>query len=305
MTQKFTLTSDDLTATVSTLGARLETLRFRGGNSVVLHADHSEWRETFAGALAGPVANRVQDGQFSISGQTYQMPRNEGQTTALHSGPNGLDKQEWDVITQDAQTLQLRCTRADGVGGLPGHRCFDVIYNIEGPCLTLDIRATTDAPTPISIAHHPYWRLGDPADHRLQVNADTYLPVDHQKIPTGEVLPVADTAFDHRTPHPLDPQTDHNFCLSNAPRRAPERVATLRGSGGLTLHIDSTEAGLQVYAGAHLPDICDAGIAPFAGIALEPQGWPNAVNQPGFPSVIATPDAPYHQITQYFLTIAP
>lgn len=304
MTHMFTLTSPDLSATISTLGARLETFCFRGGPSLVLHAHDPAWRNSYAGTIVGPVANRVKGGHVTINGKNYQMPCNENGVNALHSGPDGLDQQQWVVIEQSDQVLHLRGTLANGAGGLPGNRRIDVTYTVEGPCLSLDIRAITDAQTPISIAHHPYWRLGDPSDHRLQVNASSYLPVDDQNVPTGVVLPVAGTVFDHRSPRPVDPHTDHNFCVTDVQRRAPARVASLHGSDGLTLHVDSTEPGLQVYSGAFLPDLPDAGISPGAGIALEPQGWPDAVNQPSFPSTISGPDAPYHQITRYLIAIA-
>ena len=304
MTHVFTLASSDLTATISPLGARLETLLFQGGPSLVLHSDDPAWRDSYAGTIVGPVANRVKGGQVRIDGRTYQMPCNENGVTALHSGPEGLDRQHWDVIAHDAQALHLRCTLADGAGGLPGNRVFDVIYSIEGSCLSLDISATTDATTPISVAHHPYWRLGDPSDHRLCVDAETYLSVDARNVPTGDILPVAGTVFDHRRPCALDPQTDHNFCVATERRSAPARVATLYGTDGLTLRIDSTEPGLQVYAGGFLPNIPDAGITPGAGIALEPQGWPDATNQGNFPSIIACYDTAYYQKTCYLISFA-
>ncbi|MEX0311813.1 MAG: galactose mutarotase, partial [Tateyamaria sp.] len=72
-------------------------------------------------------------------------------------------------------------------------------------------------------------------------------------------------------------------------------------SGTHVLRIASTEPGLQAYSGAFLPDLPAANIGPFAGIALEPQGWPDAVNHPEFPDVIVTPDHPYVQITTYTL----
>lgn len=304
MTQVLTLTSTDLTATVSTLGARLETLRFQGGPNLLLHSDDPAWRDSYGGTIVGPVANRVRGGQVRIGETTCQMPCNENGITALHSGAGGLDTQNWAVIAHEAHRLHLRCALADGAGGLPGNRVFDVIYGVDGPQMTLDIQATTDADTPIAIAHHPYWRLGDARDHLLQIHADRYLPLDATHLPSGEVRPVAGTVFDYRKARPVDPHTDHNFCVGQIRRTTPVRVATLSGTDGLTLHIDSTEPGLQVYAGAFLRDIPGTFIKPGAGLALEPQGWPDAVNQPDFPSIIACYDAAYQQKTCYLIAVA-
>ena len=307
MHDPITLRSDDLAATISTYGARLHRLVFRG-QDVILHADpgtHPTWHDGYPGASVGPVANRVRGGQVAVNGTAFQMPCNENGVTARHSGPEGLDRRSWSVTSQSDQHVTLHCTLADGDGGLPGNRMINASYTIEKSTLTLNITATTDAPTPLSIAHHPYWRLGDARDHLLQVNAAQYLPVDATNLPMGQIASVDGTPLDHRTARQLDSASDHNLCIANAPRRTPEQVASLSGTDGVRLTLHSTEPGLQIYSGAYLPTLPGTEIAPFAGIALEPQGWPDAVSNPAFPSVLSTPARPYHQITRYRLDHAP
>ena len=307
MTQSLTLTSAQMTATISPHGARLETFAFTGGASLVLHVDPDHaptWRSVYPGAIVGPIANRVRGGALRVDGRPYQMACNENGITALHSGPTGLDQRIWDIKHRADDFVHLQTVLQDGDMGLPGLRVIDVRYSLQGSTLALDIRGQTDAPTPINIAHHPYWRLGDASAHRLRINADGYLPVDAHNIPTGQIAHVADTVFDHRSPKPLDPGLDHNFCIRTTSLDTPGAVATLYGTDGLALQIDSTEPGLQVYAGAYLPTLPGTDIKPFAGIALEPQGWPDAMNQPGFPSVMCTPNRPYRQITRYQMTRA-
>lgn len=302
MSDPFVLTSSHLRATIAAHGARLETLSYLGGASLVLHADpvqHPGWRDLYPGAIVGPVANRVAGGRVRIGAQDYQMPCNENGVTALHSGPDGLDQRTWRVLGQTDSDLRLGITLPDGDGGLPGTREIAVHYALAGDTLTLDITATTDAPTPINIAHHPYWRLGDARAHRLWVDAAQYLPVNADNVPTGDIADIAGTRFDHRTPQPLDKGVDHNFCIAHTARDTPARVATLTGGDGLTLHIDSTEPGLQVYAGAYLATLPGTDIAPHAAIALEPQGWPDAPHHAGFPDIVYTPARPYRQITRY------
>ncbi len=301
MSDVISLSAGAMRATLSTIGARLLSLSY-SGTSVILSADpdkHEGWYDVYPGALIGPLANRVRGGRVPIGDALHQMACNEGGITALHSGPAGLDVLPWQVVQQTDHNVHMRHTLADGDMGLPGDREVNVIFTLEDTALTLDIRATTTAPTPISIAHHPYWRLGDAQDHLLQINADNYLPTDDTNVPTGTVVPVEGTPFDHRAPRQMHRDTDHNFCTGDSQLIQPEQVATLTGSDGLRLQIDTTEPGLQVYSGAHLPDLPGTDVAPLAGIALEPQGWPDAPNNPDFPSVITTPDRPYHQITRY------
>ena len=297
MTDSYTLSSDRLTARFEHFGARIRALHLDGGANLILDADAPAFVAAYGGVLIGPVANRVRNGRLQIDGQSYQMPQNEG-PTCLHSGPDGAQARQWDVTGHGPGHLVLSLDLPDGACGLPGHRQITATFAITGPTLSLSLHAVTDAPTPITMAHPPYRAHGgapvqpSPAAH--------YLPKNTANVPTGEIAAVDGTAFDFRSGQPLPPQIDHNLCLARARREAPTRIATMTGDAA-TLHIDSTEPGLQVYSGAGLPSIEGTGIAPFAGCALEPQDWPNAVNEPRFPHVLVTPDSPYRQITRYTL----
>ncbi|MEO0667974.1 MAG: galactose mutarotase [Pseudomonadota bacterium] len=297
MTDSYTVSSDRLTARFEPLGSRIRALHLDGGPNLILDADAAAFVAAYGGVLIGPMANRVRDGRVQIDGQTHQMPQNEG-ATCLHSGPHGAHARHWNVTGHGPRHLVLSLDLPDGACGLPGNRQITAAFAITGPTLSLSLHAVTDAPTPIAMAHHPYWALG--GTPVLHCPADHYLPTDAANVPTGDIAPVDGTTFDFRTGQPLPPDIDHNLCLARARRDTPERIATLTGDAA-TLHIDSTEPGLQVYSGAGLPRIEGTDIAPFAGCALEPQDWPNAVNEPQFPHAMVTPDSPYRQITRYTL----
>ncbi|MEM9031493.1 MAG: galactose mutarotase, partial [Pseudomonadota bacterium] len=150
--------------------------------------------------------------------------------------------------------------------------------------------AKTDALTLINLAHHGVWNLdGRPSwdGHRLLVESDLYLPMDTEKIPLGETAPVAGTAFDHRALAPIDPGLDHNFCFEPTGER--RRLARLVGPSGRALEVVSNAPGLQVYAGG------------VAGIALEPQLWPDAPHHPAFPSILLQPGMEFSQVTLFRL----
>lgn len=266
---------------------------------------------TYVGAIVGPVANRVRDGRVTIDGLSHQMPANEG-TTCLHSGPDGLHARDWTLIERSSSRAKFEVLLADGDCGLPGRRRITADYALSaGPVLTLRLTADTDAPTAMNLAHHPYWTLGadDLGDHRLCIDAPRYLPVDENKLPTGEIAPVKDTPFDftEARPVPLTDTLDHNFCLAEPPSDAPRLAATLT-AGARILRLSTTETGLQVYNGFGLPRDPAVGLedgrrlGPCAGIALEPQGWPDAPNHPAFPSVLLRPGTTYRQVTVYDLS---
>lgn len=302
MAPKLTLESDDLTATVEPLGARLSSVRYRVSSNLLLDTDPEVfpgWQEEYCSVLVGPIANRVRAGHVRIGGKTFQMPCNEDDTNSLHSGPHGLHTRTWDTLDLTRHSVRFGCLLNDGECGLPGIRHVSASYAVKGPLLTLDIDVTTTEPTPVSIAHHPYWRLGPSASHTLRVIAERYLPVDAQKLPTGEIYDVTGTEFDFRHPRPIPAWIDHNLCIRDSRLPEPVPVAELTNADGMRLRIETTEPGLQVYAGAHLPDLPESIMGPGAGIALEPQGWPDAINRAHFPTVLHTPDNPYRQVTRY------
>ncbi len=310
-----TLHSDTLRASILPQGATLVDLRFsdQTRNMVIGFADPQDHINVpiCAGSLVGPVANRVRDGHVTLSGKTYQMPLNEGPNT-LHSGPDGLHTQMWQLHSQTSAALTLSCQLRDGTNGLPGTRQISAIYSLMGNTLSLTITATTDHPTPMNIAAHPYWNLDGQPDvggHHITVHAADYLPTDIQGLPTGDLKPLSGTAFDFKTacPVPLSPDLDVNFCLARAPRPTPQPAAILVGSDGTRLDIATTAPGLQVYAGSGLPElpVTMAGsppLKPYSGIALEPQHWPDAPHHTHFPQITLHPGETYTQTTHYTLT---
>ncbi|QFT59790.1 Aldose 1-epimerase precursor [Sulfitobacter sp. THAF37] len=309
-----TLRSEALTAHILPFGAALVGLHLAGGadNLVLGFADPQDHARipVYAGAVVGPVANRIAGGRLRVAGQTHQMPRNEGDT-CLHSGPEGLHARHWEVRAKDAARLCLGLTLPDGACGLPGKREITAQYALAGDTLTLALEATTDRLTAMNLAHHPYWTLdgrGDVSTHRLDVAATHVLAVDAQGLPTGKLRPVAGTALDFRCPRPVprDAPLDRNYCLSDASLAVPRHVATLTGATGTALQITTDAPGLQVYNGAFLPATKNAlpggrGLRPFHAMALEPQYWPDAPNNPQFPQIMLAPGQLWRQTTCYRL----
>ena len=308
--------SDTLEVTILPLGASLVGVRFAGqSRNLVLGfadpADHARV-SVYAGAIVGPVANRIRNGRVTLEGQTHQMPLNEAARTTLHSGPDGLHAQVWEVQDRGPDQVTLTCALPDGACGLPGNRSFTARYRVEDSTLTCTLDATTDQTTAINLAAHPYWNLDGSADvsgHMLHVCADTYLPTDAGNLPTGEQAPVTGTAFDFTTPRavPLTPELDVNYCLRKRCAPSPLPAAYLRGSDGTTLCIETTAPGLQVYNGAYLPETAPVWqdgpkVTPFAAIALEPQHWPDAPHHADFPQITVMPKRHYRQISRYSLT---
>ena len=304
-------------ATIWTLGAALNDVRVpdRAGRieSVVLgYGDATERRagRAFLGEVVGPFANRVAGGRFALDGVIVSLERNEGVNT-LHSGTNGLHRQEWGVLDQGPAHVRLGLTWPDGQGGFPGPITIEVSYRVEGSSLWHEVVASTERPTVVSIVSHPYFnlsgRLTPIHDHELTVAASRYLPVSETGIPLPEAPVPVTGPFDLRHGAPLDrvlasdhPQIarcgglDHAFVLDGAGAGGltPACVLTHPASGR-QLTIETDFPAFQVYSGQGLGDDRVAHpsgeLGPFSGLALETEEFPDAPNRPDFPSVILRP----------------
>lgn len=294
-----------LTAAFLPLGATLQGLWLQGvPHSLTLGSDllaDYEASTAYPGALVGPVANRIAGASALVAGRPCRFEANEDGQTTLHSGPGGLHARHWRLAEMGETAVTFALELADGEGGFPGNRRITARYSLPGEgCLRLEISAQSDAPSPIAIANHSYWNLDggpDIAGHRLQVAAQGWLPVDARSLPTGRVEPM-EGAMDFRSGQrlvPGAPALDHNFCLAEA-RRPLTEAACLTGASGVEMRLFTTEPGLQVYDGRSpvLP-----GLPPHAGLAMEPQAWPDALHHPGFPDIIAEAGAPYAQVSEW------
>lgn len=280
-----------------------ETLRpvVLGFNDFSPYPDHSP----YFGAIAGRVANRIGGAKFDLDGKTYTLPANEG-GNHLHGGPGGIAKKVWRIAEETGDRVKLTLTSPDGDMGYPGTLEMSVTYRLSGNRLEIDFAADTDRPTPVNIVQHNYFNLlgkGDVLDHRLRVSAGAYTQLGDGQIPTGAILPVHDTALDFRVPRTLRSaegeglKIDFNFVLDT--RRVLDKpVATVEApDGSLTLKLFTDQPGLQIYNGWKLdvtvPGLDGASYPPFAGLCLEDQNFPDAINHPHFPSPVATPEKPY------------
>jgi aldose 1-epimerase len=321
------LQNERLRARITDYGGILVSLevpaRFDRREHVVLGFDdvsgYADNRGSF-GALLGRNANRIAGGRFTLDGETYELSKNENGST-LHGGTVGFGKQFWSVAAAEETRIALRLTSPDGDQGFPGEVVVTATYQLESAALRLSFEARTTKPTPLSLSAHPYFNLDGPCardclDHRVEIFAPAYLPTDEKQIPTGERCSVAGTVFDFRAPQRIgarirerDEQLrfgrgyDHYYILPE------DEVGRLRlaarahaFASGRTLELLTTQRGLQFYSGNNLN-----GTAPgrggfyrqSAGFAFEPQGFPNAVNEPRFPTTVLRPGAAYREEIVY------
>ena len=304
--QVATLSEGELTASFLSWGAVIQSVRLRGvpydltlGSENI--ADYQGPMQ-YHGSLIGPVANRITGATAQIGGVTYDFDKNLNDALTLHSGSAGTQTKIWRLVEITENTAAFALELPDGEGGFPGNRRVLARFSLHPHAvMRMEVTVNTDKPTILNLANHSYWNLDGTPDwsgHQLQINSDRYLPTNADFAPTGEVIAVAGTDKDYRTPRQISPDTDpfdNNFCLSDT-RRPLTDALVLTGSSGVTMTVATTETGIQVYDGRNA---IRPGQAAYEGLAIEAQSWPDATNHSHFPSVVLQPEETYHQITEW------
>jgi aldose 1-epimerase len=299
-----------------------------GFDSVAPYATQSP----YFGAIIGRVGNRIAQGRFTLDGRSCQLACNNapgGIPCHLHGGRTGFDKVLWTAEPSEREghpALVLRYVSADGEEGYPGQLSVEVTYSLTGRReLRMDYRATTTAPTLVSLTNHAYFNLageggGTVLAHELTLAAERFTPVNAGLIPTGELAPVRGTPFDFTRARRIGEQIDaaheqlqfaggydHNFVLADRPRTALAFAARAHEpQSGRVLEVHTTEPGLQFYSGNFLDGtLTGKSGQPYrhrGGFCLETQHFPDAVNQPNFPSIVLRPGEVYRSATVYRFT---
>lgn len=262
----------------------------------------------YLGAAIGRYANRIAGGRFSLDGRTYQLPINDS-PNHLHGGPAGFHTATWQPQAEPGRAV-LSYRSVDGEAGYPGNLEVEVSYTLtDANELIVAWRATTDRSTPLNLTQHSYFNLrgagsGTINQHRLRINADHYLPVDETSIPTGERRAVQGTPFDFTVMRPvLDGRAeayDHCYVLRGESGVLREAAELYEPKSGRVLTVLTTEPGMQLYTGQFLQLMQGKGATryqPYCGLCLETQRFPDAPNQPSFPSAILRPGTEFRSTT--------
>jgi len=320
------INKNGMSADITNYGAKVVSLmapdRNKKFDDVVLGFDTLDEyleKETYFGAVCGRVANRTKDGKFSIDGNQYSLAVNNG-TNHLHGGVTGFNARVWEVSEVTENKIELQYLSPDGEEGYPGNVNVKVSYELTNDNeLKIHYEAVTDKPTIIALTNHSYFNLkgagnGTIKNHILQINADFYTVLDDSFALSGEIRPVAETAFDFRQPvvvgERIDDEAfvpgwgiDNNWCLRK--EQAGDHVlaaSVYEPESGRKLEVFTTQPGLQVYTGNWIEKQQGKGGKTYDrqdAICLEAQGFPNSANIPYFPSPVLRPDGKYDEWCVY------
>ncbi len=288
---------------------------------------------SYFGATVGRFGNRIKGGRFSLDGEEYSLAANNhpgGIPCHLHGGVVGFDKVLWKSegrIAEEGAQVVLSYLSVEGEEGYPGNLAVTVTYTLtEKDELIWEAQAETDAATIVNIVHHSYWNLsGDPDtsinDHQLTLFAGRYLPTDAGLIPTGERKSVEGTPMDFTSSMLIGARLDadydslvkgagydHAWVLDGAPssEHGLHRAAVLVDpETGRKMEVDTNQPAVQFYGGNFLDGTVSGkgGVAyeHRSGLCLETENFPDAPNQPDFPTAVLRPgERYYHKMIHRF-----
>lgn len=259
----------------------------------------------YHGACIGRVANRIENSIFELNGKTYQLTPNHKEKHVLHGGEHGLDNHVFQVTQHTENSVTLETVMVDGEDGFPGNVHLKVIYTVtEDNGLSIHYLAESDADTVLNLTNHAYFNLrgensGSAMEHRLQIFADEYMPLDENGMVYGEILSV-DSVMDFRAGKEIardinenHPQLsiasgyDHNFVLSPNGKDLALAARAEDKESGRVMEVLTNMPGILLYTGNYLEDHTVAGkggrfYRKREGFCLETNFPPNALKHPNF-----------------------
>ncbi|MBO4551564.1 MAG: galactose mutarotase, partial [Bacteroidaceae bacterium] len=256
------------------------------------------------GALIGRYGNRIAKGQFTLDGESYQLPINNGPNSLHGGGPIAFHNRIWEANQIDDQNIEFTTTSADGEDGYPGNIEVKVTYTLlKEYCLQITYQATTDKATVLNLTNHCYFNLSGDAskdclDEILTLDADSITAVDADVAVTGEVLPVEGTPFDFRTSTAVGDRIDdtsneqilngkgydHNWILNTKGDMTKPFGTIYDPTTGIFMEMFTDQPGVQFYAGNFL----DGSFVGKKGVqyprrsafCFESQHYPDSPNHP-------------------------
>jgi len=329
----FTLTnSNGLIAKLTNFGAILVSLFVPDRNGklddIVLGFDTLEKYFTndicYFGSTIGRNSNRIKSSSFILNETTYNLDKNERNKNNLHSGFNPYNKRIWNyTVDESNNSISFNLISPDGDQGFPGEFNITVTYTLtDNNELKINYYGKSTKDTIANMTNHSYFNLaghnnGTAINQKLYINADKFVEVDNELIPTGNLVDVENTPMDFRNPKQIGNDIDADFeqlkitggydhaYVINKTQDGIEKIAVLYDEkSGRTMEVHTDAIGVQLYAGNFIENNKVIGKENFlyknrSGICLETGFLPDSMNQPTFHSPILKANEFYNTTTIY------
>lgn len=263
----------------------------------------------YLGCTVGRYCNRIARARFAIGGRNFLLAANEG-PNLLHGGADGFNQRFWDIVEgATSRCVSFRLRSPHGDQGFPGSIVARADFEwSDDRALSVTYRAETDRATHVNLTNHAYFNLDatstDVLEHTLSIRGTAITEIAPDLLPTGTIADISGSDLDLQSPRKVRRIVESNDARVKLARGADfnyvsdgrgTRAELTSGDSRLSLHLESTCPGLQLYTGQHLHEP----FRPFAGLCLEPQYFPDSPNQTRFPSTLLLPGGEFCETTQY------
>ena len=189
--------------------------------------------------------------------------------------------------------------------GFPGNLKQTIRYSLTDKNeFIIDYEMLSDMTTVVNPTNHSYFNLdghnGTVANQQLQLPSINTVEVTNEGIPTGNIIPVANTDFDFNVTKPCPSTIDNSFVIEDNDKIA----ATLTsGKNNLKMEVITDQPSVHIYVGGKTAEELEnkEGIDYHSqsGICFETQNYPDAPNHAHFPNSVLKAGELYTQKTIY------
>ena len=264
----------------------------------------------FFGICVGRYAGRIANGKFIIDGVTYNLPKKNDMH--LHGGNQGLGRKIWsiDQLKEGANpSVSLSCSSNHLEEGYPGNLKVRVTYTLkENNELLLSFKASCDQDTVLNLTNHVFFNLsGDNIlNDELYIHAQKILELDEKLLPTGNILPIARSAYDFQKKCPIKNikaigGLDDTFVFKSSP--SEKQISYSSQQTGIQLNIATNQPAVVVFAPKYLKFEGTPKQSwmkkNYPAICFETQNYPDAPNHHNFPSSLLKKGETYKNWTSF------
>lgn len=245
---------------------------------------NDEWaRGAVIGRFAGRLVNPIKVGQ-----QTVQIENNKG--LMLHSGSSGWHLKTWTPKPhKNKQKITFEYHCPDGTSGFPGSIDARVTYSIHESVLLIQYQGIPSKTTPINMTNHAYFNLNpnnNIGNHKLTIDADDFLELQSNLVPTGKKIEVTGTPLDFRKEKFISETRLDDYFVVNQNQTS---VASLYSpETGIEMKTYTDQPGVVVFTPPHFEAIC-----------FETQKFSNSPNIPSFPSTLIEANEEYSHSSRF------
>ena len=283
------------------------------------------------GKSVGRCANRIGNARFNLNNKEYNLQANNG-PNCLHGGEVRFGDREWQVKEKSINKVVFSYDSEDMESGFPGNLHVEAIYELNDNELILTYIGLSDKDTIFNMTNHAYFNLNqvktDILNHELKIPAERINLNDENGMASDRVIDVKGTPFDFRNFKMIGDAVSANgvvlnqYCQGIMDNIVPtdgsdkrlidnldtnyiyensvEKVLCVLRNDVLQLEIKSDLPDVQVYTGKSLDiDGRDGHYGMYAGIAMEPQFCPNAINYNDFMKPILRANEKVAHIIRY------